>query len=168
MLRPVSPGPFAFRRPPIRPTFHASAMAALHRPYSRRAGRSREKTPWTLLQQYPALPPAEAPPARPPAALLFLADPSPWQSRFYSLARFSRAHSNANSEHTGRLHYLRAPMIFDNHSSIRSIPFTPGLSETVLCSAPVHPMQRRVYLVTLRNEGVGLICLGSPEGPAFS
>ena len=80
LLRPVWAGSMSSRAgAPIKPFACVLAVAALEVWQSTRAGRLREKTPWTLLPQCPALLPLQAARARPSAPAIFLRAAEPWQ-----------------------------------------------------------------------------------------
>ncbi len=80
LLRPVWAGFHALTPgAPIKPFACVSMIAALQVWQSTRAGRLREKTPWTLLPRCPALLPRKAARARPSAPAIFLRAAEPWQ-----------------------------------------------------------------------------------------
>src|SRR6266700_5875581 len=80
LLRPVWAGSMSSRAgAAIKPFACVLTIAALEVWQSTRAGRLREKTPWTLLPQCPALLPLQAARARPSAPAIFLRAAEPWQ-----------------------------------------------------------------------------------------
>src|SRR6266568_4250867 len=84
-LRPVCAGSMPSRAgAAIKPFACVSMIAALQVWQSTRAGRLREKTPWTLLPRCPTLLPLKAARARPSAPVLSFADSEALQPPFYS------------------------------------------------------------------------------------